>query len=575
MQFEFAVIGGGISGFCAAIAAARHGVKTALIQDRPVLGGNASSEIRMHICGADRHGSVAEARETGIVEELQLKNRARNPQHSFCVQDAVLWEMAAFQENLTLFLNTTVTDVRVRDGGIQSVSAYQMTTEKKFEISADYFADCTGDGTIGFKAGAEFTVGTEGKDVYHEADAPESGSSCTMGSSVMFVARDMGKPCPFTPPDWAYRFKEEDLRYRGHSYTGSGYWWIEYGGDKLNVIDDAEKIRDELIKIVFGIWDHIKNTDKAAENYALEWFNFLPGKRESRRLRGKYVLTEKDVREIKFHSDDIAYGGWKMDVHVPGGLMTPEREPTTYYETNGIYGIPYRCLYSDKCRNLWMGGRAISVSHMAYGSTRVMGTCGVVGQAIGTAVYVALKHAADNRGVGAYMDELQQLLLRDDCYIPRVRNHDAEDLALSCRVVSENADAVRITDGYGRNEADGVHKCELSMGETVEFRLPEKRNIGEMIIKFDSDLSHELTITISEYVRSKQQDFPPALAKDFEVTGYLNGKEVYRHKTEGNILRLCRLYPNTEADAIRISVTATYGAPKAGLYEVRFYEKKD
>lgn len=569
MYFEFVVIGGGISGVCAALAAARHGVKTALIQDRPVLGGNASSEIRMHICGADRHGSVAEARETGIVEEIQLKNRARNPQHSFSVQDSVLWEMALFQENLKLFLNTTVTDVFAEEGVLKSVLAYQMTTERHLQIDADYFADCTGDGTIARKAGLQFAVGTEGREVYGEEDAPEHGSNCTMGSSVMFVAKDMGRPCPFTPPPWAYHFTEEDLKYRGHSYTGSGYWWIEYGGDALRVIEDAEEIRDELIKIVFGIWDHIKNTDKAAQNYALDWFNFLPGKRESRRLMGEYVLTETDIRDIKWHFDDIAYGGWKMDVHTPGGILAADREPTTYFETNGIYGIPYRCLYSVRCRNLWIGGRAISVSHMAYGSTRVMGTCGVVGQAIGCAAFLAKKYRSDNAGVLGHIDELQQTLLREDCYIPNVQNHDATDIAPRCEIVSGNRDAALVVDGFGRNDVNGLHRCDLAVGEEILLRLPEKRRVHEIILKFDSDLTHELTITISEYVRSKQQDFPQSLARDFELVGYLAGEEVYRQTVCDNFLRLRNFTPDREMDAVSLRITKSHGAARAGVYEIR------
>lgn len=571
MKFEFAVIGGGISGVCAAVAAARHGVKTVLIQDRPVLGGNASSEIRMHICGADRHGSVEEARETGITEELQIKNRVRNPQHSFSVQDSVLWEMTEFQDNLTLLLNTTVTDVKTENGKITAVSAYQMTTEKRLDIQADYFADCTGDATIAAKAGVPFMSGTESRDVFGEENAPEIGSDCTMGSSVMFMAKDTGKSCPFVAPDWAYKFTEEDLKYREHSYIESGYWWIEYGGDELNIIDDAEKIRDELIKIVFGIWAHIKNTDKKAENYALDWFNFLPGKRESRRIKGEYILTEKDVCKIKSHFDDIAYGGWKMDVHVPGGIKASDKEPTTYYETNGIYGIPYRCLYSEICPNLWVGGRAISVSHMAYGSTRVMGTCGVIGQAIGCAVSAAKKYSTNNGGVIEHIEELQQTLLKEDCYIPGVRNEDPLDFAKKCKIVSENKDAACVIDGYSRNDKSGKHRCDLAPEESIELIFPEKRKVNEILLKFDSDLSHELTITISEYIKSRQQDFPPSLAKQFELVGLSDGKEVYRVTENDNFLRLRSFNPNIEMDTLRIRIIKSYKNERAGLYEIRLY----
>ena len=239
-QFDVAVIGGGMSGLCAALAAARHGAKTVLVQDRPMLGGNASSEIRMHICRADKHGAIENARESGILEELLLENRYINPQHSFCVQDAVFWNAAKKQKNLELYLNTRVTDVHAQENEIRSVSAVQMTSEKEFLFSARYFIDATGDGYLGFKAGAEYMCGREDKGAYGEPDAADIADRQVMGSSLMFTAKDTGQPIPFIKPDWAYTFTEEDLKKRPHKEITSGYWWIEVSGD-LDPIDKRRR----------------------------------------------------------------------------------------------------------------------------------------------------------------------------------------------------------------------------------------------------------------------------------------------------------------------------------------------
>lgn len=383
-EYDVVVIGGGLSGICAAIAAARHGAKTALVQDRPVIGGNASSEIKMHICGADIHATKPNARETGIIEELLLTNRIRNPQQSFSVQDYVFEEIVRAEPNLDLYLNTRMRDVQMKDNVIVSIEAEQMTTEKLYCFCARYFADTTGDGFLGYCAGAEFMYGRESRYEFNEKDAPETHDNKLMGNSLMFTAKDMGYPVPFEKPDWAYSYSEEDLKSRDHSEITSGYWWIEASSSEI--IEKGDDIRQELVKMLFGIWDHIKNVPgHNAENYALDWIGALPGKRESRRLKGDYVLTENDLVDGKGFYDAVAYGGWNMDMHENGNMGFLDSEPTTYFSTKYIYSIPYRCLYSVNIDNLFFGGRAISVSHMAFGSTRVMATCAVIGQAVGTA----------------------------------------------------------------------------------------------------------------------------------------------------------------------------------------------
>ena len=580
-QFDVAVIGGGMSGLCAALAAARHGAKTVLVQDRPVLGGNASSEIRMHICGADKHGAIENARESGILEELLLENRYINPQHSFCVQDAVFWNAAKKQKNLELYLNTRVTDVHAQENEIRSVSAVQMTSEKEFLFSARYFIDATGDGYLGFKAGAEYMYGREDKGAYGEPDAADIADRQVMGSSLMFTAKDTGHPIPFIKPNWAYTFTEEDLKKRPHKEITSGYWWIEVSGD-LDPIDNAEEIRDELLKILYGIWDHIKNTPgHNAENYVLDWVGFLPGKRESRRLKGEYVLTEQDLSSCRAFPDVVAYGGWDMDVHVPNGILSTDREATTYYQLRDVYDIPYRCLYSVNIKNLFLAGRAISVTHMAFGSTRVMGTCAVVGQAAGTAAAMAVTRGLRSAGeVNIYIKELQQRLLRDGCFLPGIKNEDQGDLAKSASVSASSfkteGDPQNVINGEVRNR-HGVCNAYVSdgispKGERLILRWDKEISANRILLRFDTNFRYELTITISDSTRKNQRPFPIELVKDYDIELYRNENKVKTISKRENIQRCNDICFDTELfDRAEIVMYSTHGASDVSVFEVRVY----
>ena len=582
LQYDVVVAGGGMSGICAAMAAARGGARTALVQDRPMLGGNASSEIRMHICGADRHGSVDDARESGILEELLLENRYNNPQHSFCVQDAFFWAAVKKQSNLHLYLNTRILGAETSGGRISALSAVQMTSEKQFRFEADFFVDATGDGFVGFCAGAGYMYGREDCRAFGEPHAAAKADRCVMGSSILFTAKDMGHPVPFIKPEWAYTFTEEQLKHRAHTEITSGYWWIELSG-LLDPVSDAETIRDELLKVLYGVWDHIKNQPgHHAENYALDWVGFLPGKRESRRLTGDYVLTENDVAASRIFPDTVAYGGWNMDVHVPGGILSEENAPTTYYKFDDVYAIPYRCLYSENIENLFLAGRAISVSHIAFGSTRVMGTCAVVGQAVGTAAALALRRGVrDARGVAPYMAELQQRLLRDGCFLPGIANEDENDLARSASVTASSfrpgAEPDNVINGVGRNRRG---KCNAYIsegirpeGEILSLRWREPVAANCVCLRFDTNFGKELTITLSDAIRRRQRPFPPELVRDFGVMLCLGNKTVYSCEVQGNIQR-CRdiRFPRQTFDRLDIRLRATHGAPDASVFEVRVYE---
>lgn len=580
-NYDFIVVGGGMSGLCAAIAAARGGAKTALVQDRPVLGGNASSEIRMHICGADCHMTRPNARETGILEEILLENKHRGAGSNYPVFDSVLWEKAHFQKNLSLYLNTRVLGAAVRNGRVVSIQAGQMTTEKCFCLKAPLFADATGDGVLGAKSGAEYRIGREAKSEFGEEHAPESPDACTMGSSLMFHARDAGHPVRFTKPFWANTYTEEELRLRDHSQVTSGYWWIELGGGRREVIRDAEIIRDELLKAVFGVWDHIKNGgDHHAENMELDWVGFLPGKRESRRLMGPYVLNENDCSGGRRFPDAVAYGGWPMDVHAVEGFLRAGEEPTVWLKLPDVYTIPYRSLYSVNIKNLFLAGRAISCTHMAFASSRVMGTCAVVGQAVGTAAALAVQRREEPADVLGQIDGLQQALLRDDCYIPGIVNSDPLDLARQAEITASSCEEAcgpeNVVNGAARTVGKQANFWQAPVGGRpwLCLRFVRPVTVRKVSLTFDSNLSREITISLSDEVLARQvPGTPPELVKDYTLQGFCRGEQVFEKDIEGNYQRHCVLLLENpvECDRILLTIRATNGAALARVYEVRVY----
>lgn len=593
-NFEVIVTGGGMAGICASIASARKGAKTALIQDRPVLGGNASSEICMHITGATDHGKRKNARETGILEELLLENRARNPQHSFSVFDSVLWEKVRNEKNLELFLNTRVTHVRTYGDKICALEAQQLTSEKNIRFRGKIYIDCTGDGMIAAQAGAFVRQGQEAKSEFGEPHAPDQETKETMGNSILFRAVDTGSYVPFVRPKWAYEFTEEDLINRPHGVPHknseknydieSGFWWIELGGDK-NTISDAEEIRDELLKTLYGVWDHIKNKgDHGADNYALDWVQALPGKRESRRIEGDYLLKEQDVQGGRIFDDAVAYGGWPMDMHPPKGFRF-SGAPTDYVPVPDVYTIPYRCYYSRNIKNLMMAGRNISATHMAFGSTRVMGTCAVGGQAVGTAAAMAVVKKCDPADIGKYhIRELQLQLMKDDCYLPGFVYHDKDNLveraqSIRCSSSQKEADADKVRDGHQRNEKGQIHEWisdEIKdQPEWIEICLDKAHSISELYIVFDTDLTTEIQISMSGRVRASQiPGMPLSLAKHYRVQLAFENEIVWEYECKENYQRLCVFKPVKKADKIKIEVYESWGRKSAQIFEVRVYESK-
>ncbi|MCD7101101.1 FAD-dependent oxidoreductase [Pseudoclavibacter sp. 13-3] len=463
-HYDVVVCGGGLAGVSAAISAARHGAQVALVHDRPVLGGTSSSEVRVTPHGAAAFHAYA--RETGIIAETLIEERVRNHVKitengwTNSVWDLTLYDFAMQTPGLTVHLNTPLEEAEVVEGRIASITARTVNAELSHRIRAEVFIDCTGDGTLGALAGAESRHGIEARSEFDEPSAPDEASSDTMGSSLHFKTVDVGHPVDFTPPPWAAKYEDSSFFRSGGRIAktlASGYWWIEIG-PPWNTIDDNEEIRHELTRQVLGIWDWYKNHDDEwspkARNIALDWIGQVPGKRESRRLMGQRLLTEHDLLASPAYDDEVAYGGWYIDLHSIGGLYQDEAEPLTsarhvdhsssYQESRyvGPFGIPLGALVSRDIGNLMYAGRNISATHVALGALRVQGTTSVMGQAVGTAAAQSVSTGGDLwQNVQRDIIEIQQSLVRDGCFLPHVATADPDELAARARLSASSTHA--------------------------------------------------------------------------------------------------------------------------------------
>ena len=564
-EFDVCIIGGGMAGLCAAIACARNGARTVLVHDRPVLGGNASSEVRMWICGA--HGK--HNKETGILEELQLENGWRNASLNYSVWDSVLWGRAQFQENLTLVLNASVLDAETDGDRIVSVAAYQSPSQTFHTLAAKTFVDCSGDSILAALTPAKWRQGREARAEFDEDIQPEVADDKTMGNSLLIQMRLTDEPQPYTAPDWAYKFtKPEDLPHRMRGVKAHNFWWIEVGG-LADTIKDAEAIRDELHRITYGVWDYIKNyaPDKSeAENWAIEWIGSLPGKRENRRFEGDHVLSQNEVRDGGHFDDIIAYGGWSMDDHHPAGIYYPGK-PTIFHPAPSPYGIPYRSLYSANMENLLFAGRNISVTHAALSSTRVMATCAIIGQAAGTAAALCTKYNCAPRALssGDKLGELQRVLMDDDCWLPGI-SRPISELALQAKLCGAGATGA-LVDGFDRDRENENHAWEAPLGGAVEFRWSEPVNIGGARLVLDSNLNNTKVMPCSYPQKGGPHRLPATLLKAFRLeTCDSNGHWSVAFETSRNVQRLVKVGFEKSVVGLRLVPTQTWGAAGARVF---------
>ena len=590
LEADLAVCGGGMSGVCAALAAARNGARVVLVQDRSRLGGNASSEVRMHIVGADHHGSRAGWREGGILEELRLENAKWNPHSAWELWDLMLYDKCVSEPNLKLILDTSIYRAEMEDEEtISAIWARCDKTEHLYHIKAPFFVDATGDSRLGLEAGADYRVGREPYDEFFEDLAGFDEIGTTMGSSILFTAREHEQPIPYRPPSWARKLSAEHFQHRGIGSYEYGYWWIELGGVYDNIRDN-ERLRFELLAIVLGVWDYIKNSGEfpESENWALETVGMIPGKRESRRLEGDVMMTQQDLEGgWRNAHDGVAIGGWPLDDHPALGFDAPDVAPFRSIRIDEAYNIALGALYSRNIRNLFMAGRNISCSHVAFSSTRVMGTCSVVGQAVGAAAAMCVEeglHPRELRADSGAMRRLRQRLLRDDQSIRNARNEDPDDFAreASARASSSVMDSEPgyVINGLTRDMPGEVTNrwmgdMEDEGGPWIELTWDEPRTLGEVRIVFDSGFHRELTLTAQHARQDRMELGPqPETVRDYVLTAVTeDGDEIVLAEEEGNYQRLRRHTVDPVAiTSLRLTVHATNGNPEARVYELRCYE---
>ncbi len=584
IETDIIVAGGGMSGVCAAIAAARNGAKVVLIHNRSRLGGNASSEVRMHISGASVLRQVW--RETGLLEELMLEEAVVNQQKSYEIFDYVLYDKIVTEPNITLLFDASVYDAEVKGRKITNVKAYCSQTEELYDVNAKYFIDCTGDGTLAALAGAEFMTGREAKSKWGESLGHEKPDDITMGNSLLFMAEQHDKPMPFKAPSWARKYTLKDFQHRKIVSYEYGYWWLELGGVE-DIIKDGQKIRHDLMAVLFGVWDYIKNSGNHpdSENWALSWFGAIPGKRESRRITGDYIMTQKDIQTPEKLYDGVAYGGWALDDHLPLGMDDTSASPFRAVPLKGPYPIPMRSLYSKSFDNLLMAGRNMSGSHIALSSTRVMATCAAMGQAVGTAASYCIRKnitssilCSDKKNIAG----LQQILLRQDQPILNVINSDENDLARKAviKASSETAEgkASKVIDGINRDIKDGqIHQWQAEINGSapwIELDWKQPVSLKQIEFTFDTGLHRFLRISGEKVVLKDQVRGPqPETVSDFLIEVLNKGKSVYKTLVKGNYQRkfVHQLLEKMTVDKVRIIVQKTHGDKLARIFEIRCY----
>jgi hypothetical protein len=507
-HYDLVVVGGGLAGLCAAVSAARLGEKVVLVQDRPVLGGNSSSEIRVVTQGAGGLRYFRDVAETGVMGEVwaeswyQMPQQARRKSEGVLLPqwDFILEEWVYREPNATLYLNArAIEPIMGEDGRIIGVKALQHSTERSYILYGKYFVDASGDGTIAFRAGAEYHYGREARSEFNERMAPESADEKVLPATIRFTTRDHGRPMPFHPPSWARKFPTDaDLPYRNHERFREGYFWTARGGE-MDMVDDIEQIRTEDLAAVLGLWDHIKNYgNHGAENFALEWVGIVPGKRESRRFVGDHMLSQSEIESAELFPDRVAYGGRCLDLHPAEGINSPE-PPCRNPMLSDLFSIPLRSLYSRNVPNLFVAGRNASQTHVALGSSRVMATCAIMGQAAGTAAHFCHRYGIMPRQlVQDHITEVQQQLVADDCYIIDLPSQDTNDLARRAKVTASSNAPLPVV------HRDKMESLKIKRGQL--FPISSSR-LDVVRLNLASALQHDQDVTVTLHTAGAVRDF--------------------------------------------------------------------
>ena len=592
MDAPIVVCGGGLSGVCAAVAAARHGSKVILIQDRPMLGGNTSSEMRMGIVGVKED----QCQEAGLIEEMQCRNFFYNPLQRYPLWDDVIYSTVVEEPNIKLLLNTSVRDVVMNGENIAAVKCWNTNNYTEYTISGKLFLDCTGDGILRL-SGAKYRRGTEARGDYNESFlSNEVATNATMGNSILLQLRKTDEHHPFKAPDWAYHFTDDDFNYDTPKSTipnqkfnykiiwrahDNNFWWVESSGVRFDTIFDANEIQFELKKIGYGIWEYMKNhPDGRCKDYELVWTGSIPGKRESTRYVAPYTLTQQDILSGGHFEDAVAYGGWTLDDHNPNGFENKGLASIEYIINQG-YGIPYDCLYSVNVPNLMFAGRDISTSHMAFSATRVMATCALMGQAVGTAADMIIDKGTTPAGLRKdYIKELQAILEDDDCMLP-YRWRQVNELTKSAKTLAENEPMRNGIDREWNGEDNGVYAAVGATNLTYTWEKPI--TASEVRLIFDSDFKVRGKRMRKLEETTERIPMPSEMAREFHIqvrvpaANKKQAKEYAANPAAGewktvatvkdNFRRLVKLpFDAVETDGVRIVVDQTWGADKAHIF---------
>ena len=408
-KYDFVVVGGGISGMCAAVAAARQGLKVALVNDRPVLGGNNSAEIRVHLGGTIEVGPYPAL---GRMQREFGHSKKGNAQPAENYEDGKKQSWIESEPNVTLYASNRAVAVRKDGSKIDAVIIRNIETSEEILLEAPLFADCTGDGTVGYLAGADYRYGREGKAEFGESLAPDEPDNFVLGASVQWYSKETGKKCKFPVFDYGLNFSDASVQ-----KVTMGEWTWETGM-LHDMTTEFEYIRDYGMMVIYSNWSYLKNKLGMYPDRDLDWVAYISGKRESRRLMGDYIYKQDDIEKAVFHEDATFATTWSIDLHFPDPEITPYfpgEEFKTRTVHNRIYpaAVPYRCLYSRNVDNLFMAGRDISVTHVALGTTRVMRTCGMSGEVVGLAASVCKVRNASPRDVYRYyLPDLKTLMKR-------------------------------------------------------------------------------------------------------------------------------------------------------------------
>ena len=607
-KYDVVVLGGGAAGCAAAIAAAKNGAKVCLVHDRPVLGGNASDEIKVPPMGytgtpVDKIGV------TGITEELFPFEQRGYKNHA---SSSHLESLIINEPNISLYLHTRAIDVEMKTKDIiKSIIAVNITNQQYYQFEGDVFIDCTGHAWLGYHSKALFMIGEEAKDQFNEFMAPEKATLRTMGNNLYdskIVEND--KESEFKSPDWAYLWKSPDdfdpifsniwdkwdggqsrceilkrskefdngLRGRGKNIANAGYFLknryggvfrhfrLELGGGASDdIIEDAEHIRDELFRIVLGLWNYVKNYDpkfkKINKNSELVHLNHIMGVRESRRLVGDFILSQRDYDEMIIHPDTIAFSDWGPDIHHPEGFWSKGYDVMHFYRGRRV-SIPFRTLYSKNISNLMMAGRCHSATHIAMAGTRIIRSVAMMGEAAGTGAALAIRYRSTPREIyQKHIKELQQILLKSGCYLLGVKNEDSKDLALKAQISasseSKHHKASNINNGWNRNVGKNSNAW-ITKDNFISRIIPSFKKPHWTVLDFkEKALINEIHITFKDQNNDiNLQSWESGQWKNVDIKSI---KKIMKRK----IITISEI----QSDKLKIS----YQGSKVGVFEVRVY----